>query len=195
MAQPAANITDCTPRPVSPVNGSDQESLSLRSVILFKLSDSWHDYQSLRDPNDAKLKQLVNHFSPQAIPAADGHGNEELVMANAQTVVGINSDDAAYTCREITMTRDNNNANGEALYTALAGAGIIDPVFIVDVIKSILSSAIANPPVNGLLKDNFPLYLQSASTLCDPGPKMTPNTPAGRGLFDDGRLKLSLIHI
>lgn len=190
-AAPAApdNISDCAAKVVAPVNGSNQESLSLRSIILFKLSDSWHDYQSLRDPNDAKLKQLVDHFSPQEIPVANRRFTEEQVMENAQTVVGINRDDAAYTCREIRMTRDDNVANGEALYRVLVGAGIIDPVFIVDVIKSILSSAIANPPANGALKDNFPVYLQSASTLCDPGPKMTPNTPAGRGLFVDGRLK------
>jgi hypothetical protein len=188
-AAAAANISECTAKVVAPVNGSNQESLSLRSIILFKLSDSWHDYQSLRDRDDAKLKQLVDHFSPQAIPAANKHFTEEQVMENAQTLVGINTDEAAYTCHEIRMTRDDNDANGEALYTVLAGAGIIDPVFIVDVIKSILSSAIASPPAGGVLKDNFPVYLQSASTLCDPGPKMTPNTPAGRGLFEDSRLK------
>lgn len=147
------------------LDDSNQNILTLQSITEFNKSDTHHDYGNLAGIEEIK------YFAPDPTLVTPGSMSEETTYQYANTMVGVNSDNAAYTCTPILMAYGENAANGECLYTALANQGITDPVFIVDVIKSTVFGAMSYPPLS--LGEDFPVLLQTTSTLCDPGPKRT----------------------
>ena len=145
-------------------DGSNQRKLTLESITKFNKSDTHHDYGNLAGIEEIK------YFAPDPKLVTPGSMSEEATYQYASKMVGVDTDNSAYTCTPILMAYGMDKDNGECLYQALIANGITDPVFIVDVIKSTVFGAMSNPPLGSVTDDKiYPVFLQTTSTLCESG--------------------------